>query len=112
MSLEFNYDLYPKQVIDLIKADELDKDIKDYIYHLIDLEELKKDRDITEYFDLICLSEQEKEYYLYVGACVGEKEYTSMTENEEKLHNEFQLRVLMIYNEVKAEINNKIIKGV
>ena len=43
MSLEFNYDLYPKQVIDLIKADELDKDIKDYIYHLIDLEELKKD---------------------------------------------------------------------
>ena len=44
MSLEFNYDLYPKQVIDLIKADELDN--------------------------------------------------------------------LMIYNEVKVEINNKIIKGV
>lgn len=30
-----------------------------------------------------------------------------MTENEKKLHNEFQLRVLMIYNEVKAEIKNK-----
>ena len=112
MSLEFNYDLYPKQVIDLIKADELDKDIKDYIYHLIDLEELKKDRDITEYFDLVCLSEQERKHYLSVGACIDEVYYKNMTENEKKLHNEFQLRILMIYNEVKAEINNKIIKGV
>ena len=111
MSLGFNYELYPNEVIELIRADQLDKDIKEYIYNLIDLEELKKDRDITEYFDLSCLSEEE-DGYLFFGACVGEKEYTSMTDNEKKLHNEFQLRVLMLYNEVKAEINNKIIKGV
>ena len=103
MSLGFNYELYPNEVIELIRADQLDKDIKEYIYNLIDLEELKKDRDITEYFDLSCLSEEE-DGYLFFGACVGEKEYINMTENEKKLHNEFQLRVLMIYNEVKAEI--------
>lgn len=102
MSLEFNYDLYPNEVIELIKADEIDKDIKEYTYHLIDLEELK--RDVTEYFDLICLSEQARKHYLSVGACIDEVDYKNMTENEKRLHNEFQLRVLMIYNEVKAEI--------
>lgn len=107
VSLGFNYELYPNEVIELIRADQLDKDIKEYIYHLIDLEELKKDRDITEYFDLSCLSEEE-DGYLFFGACIDEKEYTSMTENEKKLHNEFQLRVLMIYNEVKAEIKSNI----
>ena len=101
MSLGFSYELYPVEVIELIKADELDKDIKEYIYHLIDMEELRGD--ITEYFELTCLSEDD-DGYLFVGACIDEKEYTSMTENEKKLHNEFQLRVLMIYNEVKAEI--------
>ena len=109
MSLEFNYDLYPNEVIEVIKADRLDEDIKEYIYKLIDMEELK--RDITEYFELNCLSEKGNEVYLSVGACMDEMQYKSMTENEKKLHNEFQLRVLMIYNEVKEEINNKSIKG-
>ena len=105
MSLGFSYELYPVEVIELIKADELDKDIKEYIYHLIDMEELRGD--ITEYFELTCLSEDD-DGYLFFGACIDEKEYTSMTENEKKLHNEFQLRVLMIYNEVKAEIKSNI----
>lgn len=51
---------------------------------------------------------EEEDGYLFFGACIDEKEYTSMTENEKKLHNEFQLRVLMIYNEVKAEIKSNI----
>ena len=105
--LGFNYDLSPTEVIEIIKNNELDKDIKEYIYHLIDLEELKKDRDITEYFDLVCLSEQEKEYYLYVGACVDESEYSSMTNAEKELHNKFQSKVITIYDEVMAEIKNK-----
>lgn len=108
MSLGFNYELYPNEVIELIRADQLDKDIKEYIYNLIDLEELKKDRDITEYFDLSCLSEEE-DGYLFFGACIDEKEYENMTSKEKELHNEFQLRILMIYNEVKSEIKNKII---
>ena len=103
MSLGFSYELYPVEVIELIKADELDKDIKEYIYNLIDLEELKKDRDITEYFELTCLSEDD-DGYLFVGACIDERDYNNMADMERKLHNEFQLRVLMIYNEVKAEI--------
>lgn len=109
MSLGFSYELYPVEVIELIKADELDKDIKEYIYHLIDMEELRGD--ITEYFELTCLSEDD-DGYLFVGACIDERDYNNMADMERKLHNEFQLRVLMIYNEVKAEINNKIIKGV
>ena len=107
MSLEFNYDLYSKQVIDLIKADELEKDIKDYIYNLIDLDELKKNRSITEYFDLTCFSEKDNEYYLCVGACVDESEYSSMTNAEKELHNKFQSKVITIYDEVMAEIKNK-----
>ena len=101
MSLGFNYELYPNEVIELIRADQLDKDIKEYIYHLIDMEELRGD--ITEYFELTCLSEDD-DGYLFVGACIDEVDYKNMTENEKRLHNEFQLRVLMIYNEVKAEI--------
>ena len=101
MSLGFSYELYPVEVIELIKADELDKDIKEYIYHLIDMEELRGD--ITEYFELTCLSEDD-DGYLFVGACIDERDYNNMADMERKLHNEFQLRVLMIYNEVKAEI--------
>ena len=112
MSLEFNYDLYPSEVINLIKADKLDEDIKEYIYELIDMGELKKNRDIKEYFELNCLSEQESEVYLSVGACMDEKQYKSMTRKEKELHNEFQLRVLMAYNEVKAKIKNKHFKEV
>ena len=40
--LGFNYDISPTEVIEIIKNNELDKDIKDYIYDLIDLDELKK----------------------------------------------------------------------
>lgn len=108
MSLGFNYELYPNEVIELIRADQLDKDIKEYIYHLIDMEELRGD--ITEYFELTCLSEDD-DGYLFVGACIDERDYNNMADMERKLHNEFQLRVLMIYNEVKEEINNKSIKG-
>lgn len=100
MSLEFNYDLYPSEVINLIKADKLDEDIKEYIYELIDMGELKKNRDIKEYFELNCLSEQESEVYLSVGACMDENQYESMTRKEKELHNEFQLRILMIYQEI------------
>lgn len=105
MSLGFSYELYPVEVIELIKADELDKDIKEYIYHLIDMEELRGD--ITEYFELTCLSEDD-DGYLFVGACIDERDYNNMADMERKLHNEFQLRVLMIYNEVKAEIKSNI----
>ena len=101
MSLGFNYELYPNEVIELIRADQLDKDIKEYIYHLIDMEELRGD--ITEYFELTCLSEDD-DGYLFVGACIDERDYNNMADMERKLHNEFQLRVLMIYNEVKTEI--------
>lgn len=68
--------------------------------------ELKKDRDIKEYFDLNCLSESENEVYLSVGACVDEKQYKSMTRKEKELHNEFQLRVLMIYQDVKEKLKD------
>ena len=105
--LGFNYDLSPTEVIEIIKNNELDKDIKDYIYDLIDLDELKKDRSITEYFDLTCFSGKDNEYYLYVGACVDESEYSSMTNTEKELHNKFQSKVITIYDEVMAEIKNK-----
>lgn len=107
MSLEFNYDLYPNEVIALIKADKLDEDIKDYIYELIDMGELKKNRDIKEYFELNCLSEKKNEVYLSVGACMDEKEYESMTRKEKELHNEFQLRILMIYQEIKEKLKEQ-----
>ena len=105
--LGFNYDLSPTEVIEIIKNNELDKDIKDYIYDLIDLDELKKNRSITEYFDLTCFSEKDNEYYLCVGACVDESEYSSMTNTEKELHNKFQSKVITIYDEVMAEIKNK-----
>lgn len=105
--LGFNYDLSPTEVIEIIKNNELDKDIKDYIYELIDLDELKKNRPITEYFDLTCFSERDSSYYLTVGACVDELEYSSMTNTEKELHNKFQSKVMSIYTEVIAEIENK-----
>ena len=105
--LGFNYDLSPTEVIEIIKNNELDKDIKDYIYDLIDLDELKKNRPITEYFDLTCFSERDSAYYLTVGACVDELEYSGMTNTEKELHNKFQSKVITIYDEVMAEIKNK-----
>ena len=101
--LGFNYDLSPIEVIKIIKNNELDADIKEYIYHLIDLDELKKNRPIIEYFDLTCFSENA--YYLTVGACVDGLEYSSMTNTEKELHDEFKTKVMSIYNEVKKEID-------
>ena len=102
--LGFNYDLSPVEVIKIIKNNELDADIKEYIYHLIDLDELKKNRPIIEYFDLTCFSEKDSAYYLTVGACVDGLEYSNITNKEKELHNEFKSKVLSIYNEVKKEI--------
>lgn len=69
--------------------------------------ELKKNRDIKEYFELNCLSEKKNEVYLSVGACMDEKEYESMTRKEKELHNEFQLRILMIYQEIKEKLKEQ-----
>lgn len=85
----------------MIKNDELDQDIKEYIVELSEMNELR--RDVKEYFDLTCLSNKENEVYTTVGACVTEKEYEAMSKDEKLLHNEFQLRVLMVYNDIKAE---------
>lgn len=103
--LGFNYDLSPVEVIEIIKNNELDADIKEYIYHLIDLDELKKNRPIMEYFDLTCFSEKGSAYYLTVGACVDGLEYSNMTKKEKELHDEFKSKVMSIYNEVKKEID-------
>lgn len=105
--LGFNYDLSPVEVIKIIKNNELDTDIKEYIYHLIDLDELKKNRPIIEYFDLTCFSEKDSTYYLTVGACVDGLEYSSMTNIEKELHNKFQSKIITIYDEVITEIENK-----
>ena len=103
--LGFNYELSPAEVIKIIKNNELDTDIKEYIYHLIDLDELKKNRPIMEYFDLTCFSERDSAYYLIVGACVDGLEYSNMTNIEKELHDEFKSKVMSIYNEVKKEID-------
>ena len=103
--LGFNYDLSPTEVIKIIKNNELDTDIKEYIYHLIDLDELKKNRPIIEYFDLTCFSERNNECYLTVGSCVDGLEYSNMTNIEKELHDEFKSKVMSIYNEVKKEID-------
>ena len=103
--LGFNYDLSPTEVIKIIKNNELDADIKEYIYHLIDLDELKKNRPIMEYFDLTCFSKKDNECYLTVGACVDGLEYSSMTNIEKELHDEFKSKVMSIYNKVKKEID-------
>ena len=103
--LGFNYDLSPVEVIKIIKNNELDTDIKEYIYHLIDLDELKKNRPIIEYFDLTCFSEKDSAYYLTVGACVDGLEYSSMTNTEKELHDVFKSKVMSIYTEIKKEID-------
>ena len=103
--LGFNYDLSPVEVIKIIKNNELDADIKEYIYHLIDLDELKKNRPIIEYFDLTCFSEKDNAYYLTVGSCVDGLEYSNMTNIEKELHDEFKTKVMSIYTEIKKEID-------
>ena len=103
--LGFNYDLSPTEVIKIIKNNELDADIKEYIYHLIDLDEVKKNRPIMEYFDLTCFSEKDNAYYLTVGSCVDGLEYSNMTNTEKELHDEFKSKVMSIYNKVKKEID-------
>ena len=99
--LSFSYEKPIKEVINMIKNDELDQDIKEYIIELSEMNELR--RNIQEYFDLTCLSNKENEVYTTVGACVTEKEYEAMSKDEKLLHNEFQSRVLMVYNDIKAE---------
>ena len=103
--LGFNYDLSPTEVIEIIKNNELDADIKEYIYHLKDLDELEKNRPIIEYFDLTCFSEKDNAYYITVGACVNGLEYSNMTNNEKELHNEFKSKVISIYTKIKKEID-------
>ena len=99
--LSFSYEKPIKEVINMIKNDELDQDIKEYIVELSEMNELR--RDVKEYFDLTCLSNKENEVYTTVGAWVTEKEYEAMSKDEKLLHNEFQLRVLMVYNDIKTE---------
>ena len=103
--LGFNYELSPTEVIEIIKNNELDADIKEYIYHLKDLDELKKNRPIIEYFDLTCFSEKDNAHYITVGACVDGLEYSNITNIEKELHDEFKTKVMSIYNEVKREID-------
>ena len=102
--LGFNFELLPVEVIKIIKNNELDKDIKEYIYELIDLDELKKNRPIIEYFDLTCFSEKSNVFYITVGACVDGLEYSNFTNIEKELHDVFKSKVISIYNEVKKEI--------
>ena len=99
--LSFSYEKPIKEVISMIKNHELDQDISEYIMELSEMNELR--RDVKEYFDLTCLSNKENEVYTTVGACVTEKEYEAMSKDEKLLHNEFQLRVLMVYNDIKTE---------
>ena len=99
--LGFSYEKPIQEVIGMIKNGVLDKDIKEYIIELSEMNELR--RDVKEYFDLTCLSNKENEVYTTVGACVTEKEYEAMSKDEKLLHNELQLRVLMVYNDIKAE---------
>lgn len=97
--LSFNYDLPADEIIDYVKDGWLDDDIKEYIIELSEMNELR--RNIQEYFDLTCFSNKENEVYTTVGACVTEKEYETMSKDEKLLHNEFQLRILMIFNDIK-----------
>lgn len=97
--LGFSYEKPIQEVIGMIKNGVLDKDIKEYIIELSEMNELR--RNIQEYFDLTCFSNKENEVYTTVGACVTEKEYETMSKDEKLLHNEFQLRILMIFNDIK-----------
>ena len=101
--LSFSYEKPIKEVISMIKNHELDQDISEYIMELSEMNELR--RDIKEYFDLTCFSNKENEVYTTVGACVTEKEYETMSKDEKLLHNEFQLRILMIFNDIKQNYN-------
>lgn len=96
--LSFSYEKPIQEVVRMIKNDVLDKDIKEYIMELSEMNELR--RDIKEYFDLTCLSNKGNEVYTTVGGCITEKEYETMSKDEKLLHNEFQLRILMIYQEI------------
>ena len=97
--LGFSYEKPIQEVIGMIKNGVLDKDIKEYIIELSEMNELR--RNIQEYFDLTCFSNKKNEVYTTVGACVTEKEYETMSKDEKLLHNEFQLRILMIFNDIK-----------
>lgn len=101
--LSFSYEKPINEVIRMIKNDELDQDIREYIIELSEMNELR--RDVNEYFDLTCLSNKKDKAFFTVGACIDEKEYEAMSKEEKLLHNEFQLRILMIYNKVKSEFN-------
>ena len=97
--LGFSYEKPIQEVIGMIKNGVLDKDIKEYIIELSEMNELR--RDIKEYFELTRLSNKENEVYTTVGGCITEKEYETMSKDEKLLHNEFQLRILMIFNDIK-----------
>ena len=97
--LGFSYEKPIQEVIGMIKNGVLDKDIKEYIIELSEMNELR--RDIKEYFELTCLSNKANEVYTTVGGCITEKEYETMSKDEKLLHNEFQLRILMIFNDIK-----------
>ena len=99
----FNYENSIDEVEAMIQGDKLDQDIKEYIIELLEGKDLT--RDIKEYFELTCINES-KDGYSYVGASIGEEDYNSMSKKEKLLHNNFQLRVLMVYNQVKEEYSN------
>lgn len=101
--LGFNYESSIDEVKAMIQADKLDQDIKEYIIEL--LEGKDPIRDIKEYFELTCINEN-KDGYSYIGASIDEEAYNSMSKKEKLLHNDFQLRVLMVYNQVKEEYRN------
>lgn len=100
--LSFNYDLPADEIINYVKDGWLDDDIKEYLVEISEMNELR--RDVNEYFDLTCLSDIENQVYVTVGAPVDEKEYESMSNNEKLLHNEFQLRVLLLLNDIKDKL--------
>lgn len=103
------YELPANEMINHIKGGFLDDDIKAYCKELLKETDIITVHNIIEYFNLTFL-DKEMGYKIVGAEIYNENKYNNLSKIEKLLHNEFQLRVLMAYNEVKAEIKNENIK--
>ncbi|MGL5381228.1 hypothetical protein [Clostridium sp.] len=97
--LGFDFDKTVKEVLDIIKANELDLDIKEYLMELMEEDEIIIDP--PNYFDITCISDDNSSKEVCVGGTLTEEEINNLSKDELLLHNELSSRANSIFEKIK-----------
>ena len=97
----FDFDKTVTEVLEIIRDNELDSEIRDYFNELLDEDEIIIDP--PNYFEIRCKSENGKANGTCVGGILFEEEVKKLSKNELLLHNELGARATAIFDKIKVK---------